>query len=49
MTINLSDIAEERLVLPGAKSRKRAKTTNSVVESEAQLLDGAIFLEKRKH
>jgi hypothetical protein len=44
----LSDIEEERLVVPGAKSRKRAKTTNIVVESEAQLLEGAIFLEKRK-
>jgi hypothetical protein len=44
----LSDIAEERLVVPGVKSRKRARTTKSLVESEAQLLAGAIFLEKRK-
>ena len=44
----LSDIAEERVVVPGGKSRERAKIINSVVESEAQLLEGAIFLEKRK-
>jgi hypothetical protein len=44
----LSDIAEERLAFPGGKSRRRVKTTNSVVESEAQILEGAIFLEKHK-
>lgn len=43
----LSDIAEERLVFPGAKSRKRVREIHRFVESEAQLLEGAIFLEKR--
>jgi len=44
----LSDIAEERLVVPGVKSRKRVKAIKRFVESEAQVLEGAIFLEKRK-
>jgi len=44
----LSDIAEERLAFPRAKSGKRAKETNTAVESEAELLEGAIFLERRK-
>jgi len=44
----LSDIAEERLPLPNVKSRKRVKELNRVAESEEQLLEGAIFLEKRK-
>ena len=44
----LSDIAEERLALPKPKSRKRPEKLNSAVESEAELLKGAIFLQKRK-
>jgi hypothetical protein len=44
----LSDIAEERLEVPVIKRGKREKPSTLAEQSEADLLEGAILLLKRK-
>ncbi len=44
----LSDIAEERLEVPGRKLGKRRKPAKLTQELEADLLEGAILLPKRR-
>ena len=44
----LSDIAEERLEVPGRKLGKRRKPTKLTEELEADLLEGAILLPNPK-
>jgi len=44
----LSDIAEERLEVPGSKLGKRRKPAKLAEQLEADLLEGAILLPKRR-
>ena len=44
----LSDIAEERLEVPGSKLGKRRKLAKLTEELEADLLEDAILLPKRR-
>jgi hypothetical protein len=44
----LSDIAEERLEVPGRKLGKHRKPAKLAEEIEADLLEGALVLQKRR-
>jgi hypothetical protein len=44
----LSDIAEERLEVPGRKLGKRRKPAKLAEQFEADLLEGALVLPKRR-